>query len=280
MIKLMDIIRLSGITLHKFKIHCATGVNPSPLDAFLEGRFKHWQECQNQQNFKCDEIVSLIHRGGDKWLFAGVYAVEGVQPRAKGDSNYWAPEGLPHHWFEYSTRELEGLDDLTGRVIVQFDKNFRASYLIGNKHAENILVSEIRDQRISIKDFPGYRSVLLAFHLLVMIVQQNLVDWKTALSNVPGVYIITDKKAGKYYIGSAYGDEGIWQRWCAYAKDGHGGNKELKKLLQNKSEHYANNFQIAILEVCDLNISNEEVIKRESHWKDVLCTREFGYNSN
>jgi hypothetical protein len=34
MIKLMDLIGLAGVKLGKFKIHCATGDNPTPLEAF------------------------------------------------------------------------------------------------------------------------------------------------------------------------------------------------------------------------------------------------------
>ena len=69
MIKLTDLIRLSGITLGHYKIHCATGKKTSPLEAFFEGKFKEWQESQNQRNFQCDQILSLIHIHRNKWLF-------------------------------------------------------------------------------------------------------------------------------------------------------------------------------------------------------------------
>jgi hypothetical protein len=121
MIKLIDLIKLAGLDLGRFKIHCATGVNPTPLEAFYDGGFKAWQEYQNKRNFKCDSIVSLIHLGGSDWLFAGAYKVDGVQPRSDGQKS----------WFEYSTSELQGLDHLAGRAIVTFDKSFRASYLMG-----------------------------------------------------------------------------------------------------------------------------------------------------
>lgn len=78
MIKLLDLIYLNGISLGHFKIHCATGKKTSPLEAFFDGTFKEWQEFQNQQSFQCDEILSLIHIGKNRWLFAGVYAVLGV----------------------------------------------------------------------------------------------------------------------------------------------------------------------------------------------------------
>ena len=270
MIKLIDLINLAGITMGKFKIHCATGSNPTPLEAFYDEEFKKWQEYQNNRNFKCDHIISLIHLGGSDWLFAGVYKVNGVQPKSNNEKS----------WFEYSTTELPGLDLLTGRAIIIFNKNFRASYLMGDRYANALLVKEIKPERQSIGDFPGYNKVCLPLRGLKTVVRQQLQTWKTALSNVAGVYLISDTMTGKQYVGSAYGDIGIWQRWCAYAVTGHGGNKELRDLLREKGDDYALNFLFTILEVIDLNASKEYITARECHWKDALLTRQYGYNSN
>jgi len=103
-----------------FKIHFAIGKDFPPLEVFFDGKFNVWLELQNQRNFQCDEIVSLIHLGGDKWLFAGVYAVEGVKPLNEGEPDiYWHPEGVPRICFKYSTRELDGLEHLTGHAIMR-----------------------------------------------------------------------------------------------------------------------------------------------------------------
>ena len=270
MIKLIDLINLSGITLGHYKIHCATGIKTSPLEAFFEGKFKEWQESQNQPNFQCDEILALIHLNKDRWLFAGIYKVLGVKKRKEGKRTR----------YYYSTKEITGLEHLTGRGIIKFEKNFRASYLVGKKHSENLVVSEIRDQRMSVGEFPGYNSVRLSYRLLSTIIREEIPSWKSALCNIAGVYVLTDTKTGKQYIGSAYGGDGIWHRWVRYAKDGHGGNKEIKALLKIKGHKYSSNFQFSVLEVCDLNANNDYVISRESHWKNVLLTREFGLNKN
>jgi hypothetical protein len=100
------------------------------------------------------------------------------------------------------------------------------------------------------------------------------------LSSVSGVYVIVDSATGKQYVGSACGIEGIWQRWVTYAVSGHGGDKELIALLEDKGPDYSRNFQYSVLEVSDLNASSERITDREGHWKRVLCTREFGYNRN
>ncbi|RJR21415.1 MAG: GIY-YIG nuclease family protein [Desulfobacteraceae bacterium] len=269
-IKLIDLIQLAGVTLDDFKIHCATGANPTPLEAFFDGKFQQWQEPQNQKNFECRHILSLIHLGGTRWLFAGVYEVLGVAP------GKWKPTNC----YMYSTREILGLDHLTGRALIEFDKVFRASYLRGKRYADQLRVVSIREQRMTIGDFPGFNSIILSHRMLQTLVRELNPSWRSALSNVSGVYLITDTLTGKHYVGSAYGGEGIWQRWTAYATTGHGGNKELRELLEVGGPDHVHFFQYTLLEVCDINSSNDQIIARETHWKIVLRSREFGLNSN
>ncbi len=270
MLKLIDLLQLCPVALRNYKIHCATGENPTPLEAFFAGDFEEWQRWQTRRNFECDHIVSLIHLGESKWLFAGVYKVLGVKRRK------W--RGMDH--FYYSTREVSGLDHLTGRVIVEFEKNFRASYLRGPKYIDRLVVSEIRPRRLSIGDFPGYNSVLLSHASLRLVIREEIPSWKSALSSVSAIYVIADRATGKLYVGSAYGEGGLWQRWAHYAATGHGGNRALRELLASKGRAYAENFQYSILEVCDLNVNQDFIAERETYWKNVLCSREFGYNEN
>ena len=269
MIKLTDIIRLKEIKLNwkDYKVHFATGHNPTPLEAFFAGNFEEWQADQTKRNFQCDMVLALIHISSDKWLYAGVYKILGVRSR-----------GITK--FRYKTELIPGQKDLIGRIVVSFNKDFRASYVWGHKYGDSLSVSEMRPKIMSVHAFPGYNGVVISNHLLKVIVSQEVPSWKAALSNVNGVYLISDKKTGKLYVGSATGDSGIWQRWVAYASSGHGGNVELKKLLKAKGEKYSQNFQYSILETADSHATDEYIVSRESHWKTVLCSREFGYNSN
>jgi hypothetical protein len=89
-----------------------------------------------------------------------------------------------------------------------------------------------------------------------------------------------DTATGKTYVGSAYGSGGIWQRWCAYAETRHGGNVELKALLDTTGAEHGDHFQYSILEIADPLATERQVLEREGHWKDVLMSRTFGYNSN
>jgi hypothetical protein len=270
MLKLISLISLCGIDLGHFKIHCALGkINP-PLERFFAGTFKQWQEEQNKKNFQCEKILSLIQLNKNLWLFAGVYAVEGVKRGTwkKGEC------------YQYKTHEIGGLESLTGRVIVRFDKNFRATYLRGKKFIDQIYVDSIRDKRMTIGDFPGYHGINLSYRMLKTIVHEANPYWLGALKSVAGVYLVVDTSDGGQYVGSAYGGDGIWKRWQAYCKTGHGGNKELRRLLKRRGLAHAERFQYSLLEVCDLNASDDYIISREKHWKDVLLSRKFGLNDN
>lgn len=270
MLKLCDLIKLAGVELHDFKIHCATGHLDPPLQAYFEGRFKEWQEYQNQRNFQCRKILSLIQLSPSRWLFVGVWKVNGVQPKSNGTKS----------WFGYSTSEDSGLEHLNGRVIVSFKRTFRASYLKGPRYSEHLTVSEILPEKMSLKDFPGFSSVFLKYGELRHIVSKGITSWRSALSSVAGVYLITDTSCGRHYVGSAYGTQGIWGRWSLYAALPHGSNKELRQLLSEHGDEHANHFTFSILEICDVLATQDEVLGRESHWKEALGSRVFGYNAN
>lgn len=107
-------------------------------------------------------------------------------------------------------------------------------------------------------------------------------DWKAALENQKAVYVITDTKTGKLYVGSATSENGmLLQRWKNYVDNGHGGNKELRGLVETKGFDYVkDNFQYSIIENFNARVDDMRILQREAYWKRVLYSREFGYNAN
>jgi hypothetical protein len=208
----------------------------------------------------------LIRRGEDQWLFAGVYRILGVEST--------------NSKFRYKTELLLGKDDLAGRIIVRYKRPFRQSYIWGDKYGSELVIAKLQELPFVIQDFKGFNKVRILHDTLKLIVQVE--SWRSALSSVGGVYLVMDRKTGKGYVGSAYGVGGIWQRWCSYAETGHGGNVDLINLIEVEGSAYAKHFQYAILEIADLLDTREQVLERETHWKDVLMSRksEFGYNLN
>ncbi len=273
MINLIQLLDMKGIKLEgtKYKIHFASSPDPqnNPLDAYYDGKFMAWQSEQNHKNFQCEYVVSIIALKQDTWMFAGVFRIIGVE-EVGGDCPYL-----------YQMELIDNQTELIGRVIINFKKVFRASYVWGNRFAHALDIQEIRPQKITIKNFPGYNAVLISHKMLKVIVGQEIDSWKAALSAVGGIYLIIDVSNGKKYVGSASGGDGIWQRWQGYADNCHGGNKELQEIIKNSgNEHIISNFQYSILEIADKSSSPEYVIGRENYWKNVLMSREYGYNKN
>jgi hypothetical protein len=149
-------------------------------------------------------------------------------------------------------------------------------------HYEKFVVQEVLREPYSGRSFPGYDEIDLSFEELEVLVRNNRPDWRISLENTKGIYLITDTNTGRRYVGSAYGDQGIWSRWCAYSENGHGGNVELRQLARDPDLAYCRaHFRFALLEH-RLNSTPEDVIlARETHWKRILLTRgEQGLNRN
>jgi hypothetical protein len=142
-LKLADLIRLAGreSVLQDFKIHCAQRSKKiHPIDLFREGKFDEWQKRQNKKNFGREHVLSLIDLRRNRWLFAGVFKVDG--PPTPTDEGEW----------EYSLSKVSGLDHLIGRAIVKFKKAFKCVYLNGQKYIDKMEISEIGPDEV----FPGH----------------------------------------------------------------------------------------------------------------------------
>ncbi len=135
-------------------------------------------------------------------------------------------------------------------------------------------------ERFSIEPFPGYENLIVDYSYLKTIFEKNDKSWESALKSVKGIYLIVDKTTGQQYVGSAYGEDAIWHRWKEYSQSGHGGNKELIKLLKHKGEEHKQNFQFSILQILSKTSDDAEIINQESLWKDKILSRKFGLNSN
>lgn len=280
MIKLVDLLNIDENDYINYKLHFAIGRDDKrePYNKFLIDQFKEWQECQTQKNWTRKYIISLIYYSKDLWLYGGVYEVLPINPSA-------ISEGEWQGW-KYETKLLDIHSDLIGRAVFYFKKEFRASYpTLELKSAKgmspsDIYVSSIFEKKVAITDFLGFDNVNINHETLRLIINDEISSWKSALSNVKGIYLITDKSTGKHYVGSACGEMCIWQRWSEYAKNGHGGNTELKELLRVNGDDHKFNFRYSVLEICNMSLGNEYILDRENYWKQVLMTREFGLNNN
>lgn len=201
----------------------------------------------------------------DAWLFGGAFDV--IERRKNG----------------YKLKADPRLEKYVGRLVACFHryKGLRGRAFMLESFIEQFVVAELLPQVYSGESFPGFERINHEFGTLEAVFDAERADWKAALQSMKGVYVISDQSNGKQYIGSAYGDAGIWSRWACYMGTGHGWNDDLVQLVRTKGRKYAReNFQFSILEVMLKSTPDCVVLAREAHWKQALLTRDHGYNRN
>ena len=174
------------------KIHLASyNGTDAPIDVYLAGNFPDWQRSQTARNFQRKYVVSLVELPESHlWLFAGLYKPTSVKKRESGG-------------YLYDLDEIAACKELNGRLIVHFKRPGRQSYLKAERWAQQMLVHEIRQSAMTIRSFPGYRNVDISFQELRHLAKEEPPSWISALSNIAGVYLLSDLKLGKLYVGSA-----------------------------------------------------------------------------
>lgn len=164
----------------------------------------------------------------------------------------------------------EQMADLKNRLVIGW-KSPR-TWRLNGPTAARYPVIEIADAQPL--PFPGFdRLVLDHAQLQAVMREHRYASWRTALASVVGVYLITDLRDGRHYVGKADGAENIRQRWNAYATNGHGGNVELRA-------RDASMFRFSLLRVFDPATPTREIDKAESHFKYALDSRRYGLNRN
>lgn len=122
--------------------------------------------------------------------------------------------------------------------------------------------------------FPGFDRLVLDYPQLQAVMREHrYASWRTALASVVGIYLITDTRDGRHYVGKADGEENIRQRWGVYATNGHGGNIELRGLDPSS-------FRYSLLRVFDPSTPTSAIDASESHFKVALDSRRHGLNRN
>ena len=187
-------------------------VEGNPYDWYRndKDKFIAYQSEQHRDVFKnVDYIVSFIGENGTIARFIGIYKIEG--PDNERNTNKYC----------YKITEVEGFDELKERIIIDWGPSTISWHQwLNDKNDKEIIEITPGFDHI----FPGYEKIALTLaQLKNIILEKEYPEWKKMLSAVNCIYIITDRKTGKNYIGSTYGKEGIWGRWKEYAKTGgHG----------------------------------------------------------
>lgn len=272
-ISVKDIINVDNPEEYKFHAARWNDVD-QPLDVYARDRnewvgWNTWGDSRNIYNRPY--IFSLIdfYHETNVWLFGGIFKV----------IDRYNEDG----YVRYKVEEMREYSSYVGRLKVKLEKPGRGKSFYLESWIDKMIVLEILKESYSGETFPGYENINHDFSKLVPIFRNENRGWKAALENVKGVYVIADKTNGKKYIGSAYGESGIWSRWMNYIDTrGHGWNEGLADVIKRNSDDYAeSNFTISLLEYRSMKTDDRVIIERENYWKSVFLSRgEFGYNKN
>ena len=215
-----------------------------------------------------DIAISLIKLSTDSWLLTTIKRVIKEFNITKG--------------INYEGEELEKYKHFFGRVIIKYHKSHQTQLRLYNTINDKLVVAQILPTLFDGDDFPGYDKVRLSYRQLETIIDRNKRDWIAALENQKAVYLLTDTHTGKLYVGSATSDKGmLLQRWKNYVCNGHGGNVGLIELIKIEGFDYIKKyFQYSILENYNAKVDDQIILDRETWWKEIFKSREFGYNKN
>lgn len=255
-----------------FRIHFARyNQYNRPLDVFMRSReeWQHWTEYRpnGKDCFPVDYVITLIdfYPEYDTWLFGGIFKIE----NRSGVS--------------YQISLTDKYSGYIGRLKILYRYTDRTTRTKIHDFLSKMVVKELLPVTYDVLTFPGYKNVDISYASLANIYAKDSTEWKIALKTVKGIYLIADIKSGKKYVGSATGANGFWGRWSDYIENGHGGDVDLRKLVNEHGMDYVKkNYKFTILEFAGAYESDEVIINRESYWKRVLMSRmeTAGYNKN
>ena len=244
-----------------------------PMELYLrepETVNTQWLFWRNKQRyFNVGQIaICLLKLSSDTWLLTTIKRITKELDVLEG--------------INYEGQELDEYRQYYGRVIIKYHKTVQTQGMFYSTVQNELEVLQLLPTTYDGDEFPGYDNVRLSYMQLFAILERRKQSWIAALENQKAVYLITDTYNGKLYVGSATSAKGmLLQRWKNYAENGHGGNKELIALIKEKGFDYVKQyFQYSILENYNAKVDDHVILKRETWWKEVLQSRQFGYNSN
>lgn len=269
-----EVAQDNGCKRIKVRFNQPTGGN-DPIEVFKKDREiinTQWLLWRKKQYYfrKDDLAICLVQLKQDRdlWLLTTMKRINSVLNVANGVA--------------YESTELKKYESFYGRVIIKYHKSTQSQDRLLDNIKDSLEISEILPDVFDDDYFPGYDRVSLSYLTLKAILDRGKQDWINALQNQKAVYLITDINNGCLYVGSATSNHGmLLDRWKTYLKNGHGGNKELKKVVERYGFDYVkHNFQYSILENFNANTADGIVLDREKYWKKVLDSINHGYNDN
>lgn len=265
-------------------------------DKYNRSNFKEYQSIQPSKNFFKNKkyILSFIADGKSYARFVGCYEIldnyEVSKAKRKKDfplQNYYDEPGNVY----FETALSEYMNDMIDRLVIDWPGAIGYVQYSEDALKKKQVVSIHPDSKYV---FSGYYRVAWDFQTMQEYVtnEELYEEIANALKEVFAVYLVVDTKSGKYYIGSAYGKDGLFGRWKTYAntngkggasKDDSDGNVGIIEYLKDNPKAYLN-FQYSILEIVHKTGNTakdiEATLEAEKIWKQKLCTLNTAWGLN
>lgn len=263
-----DILRNEGIDPRSVKLVRHQDLGWKPRTPYILWRddtqkFEDYQRIQSRKRFDTgDWIASFVVTQANETLFVGLFATEGLGQTPVDLVDPLTLQPAASQYF-YQISLTSTLREYIGKLIVDWGPGFRS--WVQRAHLQNKTILELR--RIHHVDaFPGY----MRFISSLSEVQALPTEWRARLTEAKGIYILTCPRTAEWYVGSAAGEGGFFERWCYHASVGGDA-----LMLRSRS---SSDYQVAILEVMGSSSSLHDILIAEQSWMDKLQTRGMGLN--
>ena len=232
-----------------------------------DGVLEAYQAIQHRRVFKPGQLVAsfvVTPYPENATLFVGLNSVDAVGTAPEGSVDPVFGNDVSG-MFQYALSPDERLLTYVGKLRIAWGAGTRSWRQLAANQDKRVI--EIRSE--TEPAFPGFAS----FGCAIEDVERLPASWVDTLRNVKGVYLLVDQESGQRYVGSALGRDSLWGRWCDYARNGHGGDRELRRLGRRP-------YRVTILQAVPMISPDDDVLATESLWKEKLMTRRFGLNAN
>lgn len=214
-----DILIKAGLDPAKIQL-IRHAMNDKDFRACYEKNMVREYTAEQKKDFNkgYDYWAVFISGEGTKARFYKLYKVGAVVPRCPEvmPKDYPCPQTFEIPGDYYELEETDILKEFENSLVIEWGEAARAWHQKGTTEKDILAI-----QPIDKKEFAGYENVVLSYERLKEVVEKQALDryelWRNALSNVKAVYLILDTKNGQQYVGSAYGNRGLLERWECYA---------------------------------------------------------------
>ena len=272
MIKLNDILNLTKEEIANSKI----GLN---MTLGHRGKYclQEWLDTKREdflyhntskiRNFKIGNWVFgfVQYETNKRWLLVSTGEVTSIPEKGENGTCEHKP----------IDKRFEGF---IGRLVIEISnkKGNMGRYAYNmEKFIDEAEVIEILPKIYEGKEFSTFEDIYLSFGELSDIIDgKKRKSIRDALYSVYGVYLLTSDDGNYKYVGSAYGNDGLAQRWKEYLKTQTGSNKKLIQLYNEKPDYFREHFYFSIIQTFSKYSDKNDVLECEYHWMKILNTRQ------